>query len=136
MHHLYGVNFFGLRIANIFYEDTSFNANYSKVEGFWRDINIRQQDLWSYVDVRDVVQSINHCLVSNVKGAEVFNITSGDTIMKQTNEELIMTKFPSVPIDPDLGPHQTLISINKAKNFLGYKPAWSWRKILSYPNSI
>jgi UDP-glucose 4-epimerase len=35
--------------------------------------------------------------------------------------------FPSVPLRPDTGDHDTLLSIDKARRVLGYDPAHSWR---------
>ena len=130
MHRLHGVTYIGLRFSNIFYEDTGHRANYSKVPGFWVDIDLRRKDLWSYVDARDVAQSIRLALAADIEGAEVFNIAAADTIMKQTNAELIAEPFPDVQAGKELGPYQTLVSINKAERMLGYKPEWSWRQIL------
>jgi hypothetical protein len=35
--------------------------------------------------------------------------------------------FPNVPIHGDLGEHDTLLSIEKARRVLGYRPQHSWR---------
>jgi UDP-glucose 4-epimerase len=39
--------------------------------------------------------------------------------------------FPSVPIRPATGDHDTLLSIDKARRVLGYDPAHSWRQELA-----
>jgi len=35
--------------------------------------------------------------------------------------------FPGVPVDPKLGQHDTLLSIEKARRVLGYSPQYTWR---------
>jgi nucleoside-diphosphate-sugar epimerase len=35
--------------------------------------------------------------------------------------------FPDVEIRKDLGEHETLLSIDKARRLLGYEPRHSWR---------
>jgi len=35
--------------------------------------------------------------------------------------------YPSVPIRPGTGDHDTLLSIDKARRLLGYSPEYSWR---------
>jgi len=35
--------------------------------------------------------------------------------------------FPGVPVDPKLGPFDTLLSIEKARRALGYAPQHTWR---------
>jgi hypothetical protein len=36
--------------------------------------------------------------------------------------------FPSVALAPDVGPNETLLSIEKARRVLGYEPQHSWRE--------
>jgi hypothetical protein len=35
--------------------------------------------------------------------------------------------FPDVPVRGELGTHETLLSIEKARRVLGYEPEHSWR---------
>jgi UDP-glucose 4-epimerase len=57
-------------------------------------------------------------------------IAAEDTIMRQTNAELIAAAFPGTVLKPGIGDHETLISINKARRLIGYAPEWTWRKVL------
>jgi UDP-glucose 4-epimerase len=36
--------------------------------------------------------------------------------------------FPDVPFRRDVGPNETLLSIEKAQRVLGYEPRHSWRE--------
>jgi hypothetical protein len=47
--------------------------------------------------------------------------------MKTPSRELMASAFPGVPVDPKLGPFDTLLSIEKARRLLGYSPQYTWR---------
>lgn len=130
MNRLYGMPFVGLRFSNILFEDPDHPASYAKIPGYWNDPQSRRFNLWSYVDARDVAQSVRLSLEYGNTNAEAFIIAAADTIMTQSNQELIDAVFPGVPLSPELGAHETMISIEKARRLLGYKPAYSWRTIL------
>ena len=38
--------------------------------------------------------------------------------------------FPGVEVRKDLGEHETMLSIDKARRILGYEPEYSWRDYL------
>lgn len=130
MHRRYGVDFVGLRFSNIFYDTKGHVTGYEKVPTFWDDPAGRRFNLWGYVDARDVAQACVKSLTADVTGAEVVTIAAPDTIMKQTNEELIAAAFPGCTLRPGTGPHDTLISIDKARQLIGYAPEWTWRRVL------
>jgi nucleoside-diphosphate-sugar epimerase len=79
------------------------------------------------VDSRDVAQACRLSLEADGPGCDVFTIAAADTLMRQTSRELMATAFPTVPVDPALGRFETLLSINKARQILGYRPLHSWR---------
>ncbi len=47
--------------------------------------------------------------------------------MSRPNAELLAEVFPDVPLARDVGEHETLLSIDKARELLGYEPEHSWR---------
>ena len=47
--------------------------------------------------------------------------------MERPNAELLAECFPDVEVRGDLGAHDTLLSIDKARRVLGYEPQHSWR---------
>lgn len=114
--------FAGLRISNIFEE-----ADYAQIPDFWNEPAARRWNLWSWVDARDVAQACRLALEAEGIGAEVFTIAAADTLMMTPSAALMRAHFPQVPIDPDLGPFETLLSIAKARRLLGYAPRHSWR---------
>ncbi|MEL6271394.1 MAG: NAD(P)-dependent oxidoreductase, partial [Chloroflexota bacterium] len=58
-----------------------------------------------------------------------FIIAAADTCMTQTNAELMQAVFPDVELR-DIGEHKTLLSIDKAREVLGYDPQYSWRDMV------
>ena len=60
-------------------------------------------------------------------GFDRFIIAAADTVMSRSNAELVAEVFPGVPVTRELGEHDTLLSIDKARRVLGYHPQHSWR---------
>ena len=123
-----GTAFVGLRISNIFDE-----ADYAMIPSFWSDPSLRKWNLWSWVDCRDVAQACRRALEADVALADTFTIAGADTLMRQPSRELMATVFPGVPVKPDIGDFETLLSIDKAKRLLGYQPQYTWRDRREFP---
>jgi nucleoside-diphosphate-sugar epimerase len=130
MNRLSGVPFVGLRFSNIFYDTPGHVTSYEKIPPFWEDPQSRKFNLWGYVDSRDAADACLKALQSPVSGAEVMTIAAPDTIMRQPNDELVAAAFPGTRLRPGTGPHDTLISIDKARKLIGYDPQWTWRRVL------
>ena len=47
--------------------------------------------------------------------------------MAATNAELLAAVFPDVALRRDVGDHETLLAIDRARAELGYAPEYSWR---------
>lgn len=121
-----GIPFVSLRFSNIMEPH-----DYQRFSGFWNDPYLRKWNLWGYVDARDVAQSCRLGLEADISGAESFIIAAGDTCMTRPNRELMAEVFPGVPLSPDVGDHDTLLSVDKARQMLGYQPEHSWRQYLT-----
>ena len=117
-----GTRFVGLRISNIFEP-----PDYAGIPAVQADPALRQWNLWSWVDSRDVAQACRLGLEADVPGADIFTIAAADTLMRADNRTLMAAAFPGVPLADEAGGHQTLLSIEKARRVLGYAPAHSWR---------
>lgn len=113
---------FGLRFSNIMAP-----ARYAEFPAFDADIQARRWNLWAYIDARDAAQAVRLALESPLKGAEVFIIANEDGVMSRPNDELLDAAFPGVTRKRPFGRNETLLSIEKAKSMLGYKPAHNWR---------
>jgi hypothetical protein len=47
--------------------------------------------------------------------------------MSRSSASLAAEVFPDVKVIKDLGEHETLLSIDKARRLLGFEPEHSWR---------
>ncbi|HUC67007.1 MAG TPA: NAD(P)-dependent oxidoreductase [Stellaceae bacterium] len=117
-----GTRFAGLRISNIFDQ-----ADYAQIPSFWSDPSLRRWNLWSWVDARDVAQACRLALEAEIPGADVFTIAAADTLMRQPSRALMAQSFPGVPVRGEVGEFETLLSIDKARRILGYRPRHTWR---------
>jgi nucleoside-diphosphate-sugar epimerase len=113
----------GLRFSNVMLP-----GDYAAFPAFDADASLRQWNLWAYIDARDGALAVRRSLESELTGAEVFIIASPDTVMTRPVQELVEECFPGVPWKHEVGPHDTLLSIDKARKMLGYDPQYSWRQ--------
>jgi nucleoside-diphosphate-sugar epimerase len=87
----------------------------------------RRDLLGSYVDVRDAATAVALALDAARPGFEVHNVAAADTGLSIPSAELARRWFPDVSITRELGGFETLISIDRARERLGYAPAHDWR---------
>jgi nucleoside-diphosphate-sugar epimerase len=113
----------GLRFSNVMEPD-----DYRAFPGFDADPLLRKWNLWGYIDARDGAQAIRKALEVDVTGADVFIIANADTVMSRPNAELAAEVYPDVRLADGIGPNETLLSIAKAREILGYEPRHSWRE--------
>jgi len=118
----FGLPFAGLRISNIMEPD-----EYAKFPTFWDDPTVRKWNLWGYVDARDVAQAARLALELDVTGSEQYIVAAADTVMDRSSKGLMDEVYPTVEIRRDLGEFETLLSIDKAGEVLGYEPDYTWR---------
>ncbi|MDT4932110.1 MAG: hypothetical protein QOK11_2 [Pseudonocardiales bacterium] len=113
----------GLRFSNVMYPE-----DYAAFPSFDADPLLRKWNLWGYIDARDGAQAVRRALEHEATGVDVFVIANADTVMSRPSSELVAEVFPGVPVLHELGEHETLLSIDKARRVLGYEPEHSWRQ--------
>jgi nucleoside-diphosphate-sugar epimerase len=102
-------------------------ADYAEFPSFHADAMLRNWNLWGYIDSRDGAQAVLRALENAKPGFEAFIIAAADTVMNRSSADLAAEVFPNVPMKKDVGEHETLLSIDKARRLLGYSPEHSWR---------
>ncbi|MDT4963791.1 MAG: hypothetical protein QOF87_3438 [Pseudonocardiales bacterium] len=112
----------GLRFSNVMEPE-----DYQAFPGYDADPLARKWNLWGYIDARDGAQAVRLALEHQATGVDVFIIANADTVMSRPNRELLDAVFPDVPVHGEIGEHDTLLSIDKARRVLGYEPIHSWR---------
>ncbi|WP_308797263.1 NAD-dependent epimerase/dehydratase family protein [Agromyces silvae] len=105
--------------------------DYAAFPAFDADARARKWNLWGYVDARDGAQAVSRALATAKPGFERYVIAAADTVMSRPNAELVAEVFPGVEVRGELGVHDTMLSIDKARRELGYEPAFSWRDHVS-----
>ena len=102
-------------------------ADYAAFPGFDADPRGRKWNLWGYIDARDGAQAVERALEGARPCFEAYIIAAADTVMSRSSADLAAEVFPGVPVTKELGEHETLLSIDKARRVLGYDPQHSWR---------
>ncbi|MDQ3938582.1 MAG: NAD(P)-dependent oxidoreductase [Chloroflexota bacterium] len=116
-----GVPFIGLRISNIMEP-----ADYARFPSWQEEPRVRKWNLWGYVDARDVAQAVRRSLEADVSGAEVAIIAAADTCMRRSSADLMAEVYPDVELRQGVEGRETLLSIGRARQLLGYAPGHSW----------
>jgi nucleoside-diphosphate-sugar epimerase len=117
-----GIPFTGLRISNIMEPH-----DYERFPSWWPDPHSRKWNLWGYVDVRDVAQATRRGLEADVTGSNNVIIAAADTVMNRPSAEVLKEVFPQAKLTRDIGEFETLLAIGRARELVGYEPAYSWR---------
>lgn len=112
----------GLRFSNVMESE-----DYAAFPSYDADARARKWNLWGYIDARDGAQAIQRSLDLEFTGFDRFIIAAADTVMSRPNAELIAEVFPGVEVTREVGEHETLLSIEKARRVLGFEPEFSWR---------
>lgn len=113
----------GLRFSNVMEP-----ADYAAFPAFDANPRLRSWNAWSYIDSRDGAQAVRLALQWQTTGLHVFIIANADTVMTRPSAELAAEVFPEILLTREVGPNETLLSIEKARRLLGYEPRHSWRE--------
>lgn len=112
----------GLRFSNVMDPE-----DYELFPHFDADAKARKFNLWGYIDGRDGAQAVARALENGRPGFEAFIIANADTVMSRSSAGLAAEVFPNVTVTRELGEHETLLSIDKARRLLGFEPEHTWR---------
>ncbi|MFJ5961752.1 NAD-dependent epimerase/dehydratase family protein [Pseudarthrobacter oxydans] len=112
----------GLRFSNVMDVE-----DYEKFPSFDSDATLRKWNLWGYIDGRDGALAVVRALENGKPGFEAFIIANADTVMNRSSASLAAEVFPGVKVVKELGEHETMLSIDKARRLLGFEPEHTWR---------
>ncbi len=84
-------------------------------------------NLWSYIDIRDVVSLVQAALAAGFDGHEVFNAFAPDNYLGVDTAAAVRAGYGSLPDRCDLTGDESGFSTAKAADLLGWEPEHSWR---------
>ena len=97
-------------------------GEYQRFPCYWPDPHSRKWNLWGYVDVRDVAAACRLGLEAEVTGSQNVIIAAADTVMNRPSRDLLAEVFPDVPLTREVAEFGTLLSVDRAKQVIGYEP--------------
>jgi nucleoside-diphosphate-sugar epimerase len=123
-----GTQVVSMRIGNVITRE-----KYLNFPRFIRDSRQRKNILWSYIDARDIASACRLAVEKDGLGSAALNLAADDTSMDIKSADLLKAEYPDLrdirgPVDQ----YQTLLSNEKAKRLLGWKPVHFWRDNVKY----
>jgi len=85
-------------------------------------------NLWSYVDVRDVVSMVEAALAADYDGHEAFLAVADETYLDRPLAPAIEAAAGRLPEECDLDGQRAGLSNEKAREVLGWEPEHTWRE--------
>lgn len=126
------------RVSNAFdVSVASLRPSWVQYPGRYRITSIRETfdfesagrfgNLWSYIDIRDLVSLVRVALNAEFDGHEVFNAFAPDNFLGVETTAAIEAGYGSLPANCELSGEESAYSNAKARDQLDWKPQYSWR---------
>lgn len=117
---LYGERCVSRRVGQAFIENA--------LSGIPLTVNGDGSDSLDFTYIDDLVQGVLRCIENDNSLNQVFNITFGGARKIKELAEIVMENFPGTSLEckprDSLMPERGTLSINKARDLLGYKPQY------------
>jgi nucleoside-diphosphate-sugar epimerase len=86
-----------------------------------------RSNFWTSLDVRDAAQAAEKALLADYEGSHPIYVTDARNFVGFPSEELAQAFFPEVTVrkKPLVG-EETLVSIDKARNLIGFEPQYPY----------
>ncbi|GGL43456.1 NAD-dependent epimerase [Halarchaeum grantii] len=123
-------NAFGVSVASIRPSWIQYPGDYQITpfrESFDVESAPRFGNLWSYIDIRDVVSLVEAALDAAFDGHEVFNAFAADNFLGVDTATAVEAGYGALPERVELAGDESAYSTSKAESMLGWTPTHSWR---------
>jgi nucleoside-diphosphate-sugar epimerase len=121
-----GIDIYGLRIGNVIEPH-----EYAQFPQWFENPDLRRRIAWSYVDARDLAQICRLGIEKDGLGFQIFNAASSDTSSALPTADLLHRYYSDVPVDSELGEHETLLANKKVVRELGFQQEHFWRNYVN-----
>jgi len=98
-------------------------------EAFELDSATSKGNLWSYIDIRDVVSIFVAGIKANVGGHEIYNAFGPDNYLGIETETIIEAGYGDLPDECSLMGDESAFSTRKAEEMLDWEPKYSWKTV-------
>jgi nucleoside-diphosphate-sugar epimerase len=85
------------------------------------------QELWAWIDTRDVGRAIIQALTVGLEGYHLLNIAAPDTTVEVPTRELIKRYHPTTQIIGEFPGCASVVDCHQARRVLGFEARYSWR---------
>ena len=131
-HRWHGTAIAALRTQRIVYE-RSYEWRFRR---YTEKDSAAKDNLWSYIDARDVATACLAWVESDRGGFEIFDVSADDVCVTTPTRDLLREFYPHISeIRSELSGHTGLISCSKLKNMLGWKPVHAWQAMAAESES-
>lgn len=122
-HRRAGIQVVSFRLGNVISPD-----RYARFPSFIHNAHERERILWSYIDTRDAAVAYRLAVETGDLGCVSLNIAADDTSMDIKSRDLMAECYPEVTdFREPINAYESLLSNRKAKELLGWQPAYRWR---------
>ena len=120
----------GMAVASLRPQRIVYEGSYEwRFRKYTQDDSAAADNLWSYIDARDVATACLAWVESDRHGFEVFNVAADDVCVATPTRELLRQYYPEVQLRGDLASNAGLVNCHKLKTMLGWRPQYDWRDI-------
>jgi nucleoside-diphosphate-sugar epimerase len=124
-HRRTGIQFVSLRFGNIV------TPQQYKIGFVVEDTKRFAFILWSYIDARDAAVACRMGIEKEGLGAVAINIVADENRMNVKSRDLMREHYPETKeFRRPLGGYESLLSNERARDILGWKPAHRWRDLI------
>lgn len=116
-----GTSITALRFTNVVAEGEYRTFERAAEPDYRRDL------LGSWVDARDGAQAVSLALQHALPGFEVYHVAHPQSGTASPSRVAAERWFPGVPVAEDLGEFESLFSVRKIQERLGFAPVHDWR---------
>jgi len=117
-----GMTIVSLRFSNVYAE-----VDYESLAAIQARPDLRKANLWGYVDAADAGQACARAVDAEVNGHHRLIVAAADSLFDVPSAELARTYFPETPVTSAIEGNRSLLSSDRARELVGYRPQFSWR---------
>jgi nucleoside-diphosphate-sugar epimerase len=127
----------GMAIAALRTQRIVYEGSYEwRLHQYTVDDSAAVENLWAYIDARDVATACLAWVDADHQGFEVFNVAADDVCVDTPTRDLLDKHYPAMPLRGEVDGRLGLINCRKIKRMLGWQPQHTWQTIADESQSM